>query len=118
MPETEYIRFHPITECMDLTKNLLEGNKAIITLFFAWIASKNEQAKRKQMFEDAKQRIELINAYVASQKLVFDDSAELGAMKKAAASELYNIRRIWIMNSIVWRNLLKNQRTIGSVSSC
>jgi hypothetical protein len=64
----------------------------LFTVFFAWIGNRNDHAKRKQVFEDAKQRIELINAYIASQKLVIDDAAELGVVKKTAANELYNIK--------------------------
>jgi hypothetical protein len=64
----------------------------LITLLFAWIGNTNVQSKRKQMFEDVKRRIELINSYVASQKLVIDDATELGIVKKTAADELYNIK--------------------------
>jgi hypothetical protein len=78
---------------LELISKLLSSLVPVLfTAFFAWIGSRNDQAKRKQMFEDAKQRIELINTYVASQKLVIDDAAELGAVKKTAANELYNIK--------------------------
>lgn len=46
------------------------------------------------MIEDAGQRIELINAYVASQKLVIDDDATLRLMRKRAANELYDIKAL------------------------
>ena len=64
----------------------------VITLLFAWLSSRNDQARRKQIVEDAKQRIELISEYVASQNLVLDDPNELGVIKKIAASELYDIK--------------------------
>src|SRR5512136_1128408 len=64
----------------------------LFTIFFAWISNRSEKVKRKQMIEDAKQRIELINAYVVSQKLVIEDDATLRLMKKRAANELYDIK--------------------------
>jgi len=64
----------------------------LLTAFLAWIGNRKDQARRKQIFEEAKQRIELINAYVASQKLVIEDAAELGVVKKTAANELYDIK--------------------------
>jgi hypothetical protein len=64
----------------------------VITLFFAWISSRNELAKRQRIVEDAKKRIELISAYITSQSLVLDDPDELGAIKKTAANELYAIK--------------------------
>jgi len=64
----------------------------LITALFAWINSRNERAKRKWIFEDSKQRIELISAYVASQNLVIDDPNELGTVKKTATEELYKIK--------------------------
>jgi len=64
----------------------------IVTGLYAWIGSRNAQSKRKQTLEDAKQRIELINSYVASQKLVIDDATELGVVKKTATDELYKIK--------------------------
>ena len=63
-----------------------------ITLLFAWISSRNDQAKRRHLIDDAKQRIELINAYVASQNLVLNDPNELEVIKKIAAKELYGIK--------------------------
>jgi len=63
-----------------------------LTVLFGWIGNRNDRAQRRKMFDDAKQRIELINAYVASQKLVIDDTTELGNLKKIAASELYAIK--------------------------
>jgi hypothetical protein len=56
------------------------------------MGNRKDQVRRKQIFEDAKQRIELINAYVASQKLVIEDAAELEVVKKTAAEELYAIK--------------------------
>ena len=64
----------------------------VITLLFAWLSSRNDQAKRKHIVEDAKERIELISTYIASQSLVVDDPDELGVIKKTAANELYGIK--------------------------
>jgi len=63
-----------------------------ITFLFAWISNRNDQAKRRHVIDDAKQRIELISAYVASQNLVLNDPNELGVIKKTAANELYGIK--------------------------
>lgn len=64
----------------------------LITLFIAWIGSRNEQSKRARIMEDARQRIELINAYITSQNLVIDDPRELESIKKTAARELLDIK--------------------------
>jgi hypothetical protein len=64
----------------------------VITLVFAWLSSRNDETKRRQLVEDAKQRIELISAYVTSQTLVIDDPNELGEIKKTVANELYEIK--------------------------
>jgi len=64
----------------------------LVTVLFAWLGNRNERSRRKQMFDDAKQRMELINTYVTSQKLVVDDPNELGNVKKTAANELYAIK--------------------------
>ena len=45
-----------------------------------------------QCAEEAKRRIDIINAYVTSQNLVIDDPTELGKIKKTAANELYGIK--------------------------
>ena len=66
----------------------------LTTIFVGWMSNRSELAKRKQMIEDARQRIELINAYVASQKLVIDDEATLRLMRKRAANELYDIKAL------------------------
>jgi hypothetical protein len=77
----------------EFTTNLLSSLlPVLLTAFLAWMGNRKDQARRKQIFEDAKQRIELINAYVASQKLVIEDTAELGVVKKTAAKELYDIK--------------------------
>jgi hypothetical protein len=64
----------------------------LITIIFAWMSSKNDQAKRRQVIEEAKQRIEIISAYVTSQSLVLGDPGELEAIKRTAANELYEIK--------------------------
>jgi hypothetical protein len=64
----------------------------IFTLLFAWLSSRNDKAKRIRVFEEAKQRIELISAYVTSQDLVIDDAKEIETIKKTAANELYDIK--------------------------
>ncbi len=64
----------------------------LITLFFAWLSNRNDQAQRKNIIEDAKSRIDLINEYVASQSLVINDPDKLGEIKKTAANELYEIK--------------------------
>jgi hypothetical protein len=64
----------------------------LITILFAWLGSRNEQSKRKQMVEDAKQRIELLSTYITSQNLVVSDPHELENLKKSAANELYDIK--------------------------
>jgi len=77
----------------DLITSLISSLLPIlITVVFAWISSRNDQAKRRHVLDDAKQRIELISAYVASQNLVLDDPHELGVIKKTAANELYEIK--------------------------
>jgi hypothetical protein len=63
-----------------------------ITVIYAWLSSRNDRSRRRQVVDEAKQRIELISAYVASQTLVLDDAGELGAIKRTAARELYDIK--------------------------
>lgn len=64
----------------------------LITVLFAWLSSRNDQSKRRQLIDDAKQRIELISAYVSAQGQVLDDPAQLERIKGAAAGELYEIK--------------------------
>jgi hypothetical protein len=64
----------------------------LITLFFAWISNRNERSQRKNVLEDVKSRIDLINEYVAAQSLVINDPERLGEIKKTAANELYDIK--------------------------
>ena len=64
----------------------------LITLFFAWISNRNDQSQRKNLLEDAKSRINLINEYVAAQSLVINDPDRLGEIKKSAANELNDIK--------------------------
>jgi hypothetical protein len=66
----------------------------LITTFFAWLGNRNDQSKRKKLIDDARQRIELINTYIASQSLVVSDSHELEAIRKAAANELCGIKEL------------------------
>ncbi len=66
----------------------------LITTFFAWLGNRNDQSKRKQLIDDTRQRIELINTYISSQGLVVSDPHELEAIKKAAANELCSIKEL------------------------
>jgi hypothetical protein len=64
-----------------------------VTLFFAWLSNRNDQVKRRNMIEDAKSRIELINEYVSAQNLVIPELSKLEEIKRTAANELYDIKK-------------------------
>ncbi|MFQ6538795.1 MULTISPECIES: hypothetical protein [Aphanothece] len=66
----------------------------LITTFFAWLGNRNYQAKRSSMIESARQRIEFVNVYVSSQCQVVSSQDELEGIRKAAAQELRDIKKV------------------------